>query len=67
MSGAAQRETSMFDGTLVLLPPGTRIGADVGGNWVLLAADGVPASFGMPPDNIIAMLETAYEVGGPAA
>lgn len=38
----------LFDGTNVLLPPGTRIGEDAEGNWILLAADGRPTSYRMP-------------------
>lgn len=38
----------LFDGTQVLLPPGTRIGEDSDGNWVLLDAAGQPTSFRMP-------------------
>lgn len=38
----------LFDGTDVLFPPGTRIGEDATGNWLLLNADGSPTSFQMP-------------------
>jgi len=40
----------LFDGTEVLLPPGTRIGEDAEGNWTLLAPDGSPTSYRMPKD-----------------
>lgn len=38
----------LFDGTEVLLPPGTKIGEDAQGNWILLESDGSPTSFRMP-------------------
>lgn len=38
----------LFDGTNVLFPPGTRIGEDPAGNWILLNSDGSPTSFQMP-------------------
>ncbi len=38
----------LFDGTEVLLPPGTGIGEDAGGDWILLAADGSPTTYRMP-------------------
>lgn len=38
----------LFDGTPVLLPPGTNIGEDREGNWLLLNADGTPTSLRMP-------------------
>ena len=38
----------LFDGTPVLFPPGTNIGEDAEGNWLLLGADGSPTSFRMP-------------------
>ncbi|MFA7006829.1 MAG: uroporphyrinogen decarboxylase family protein, partial [Verrucomicrobiia bacterium] len=38
----------LFDGTKVLFPPGTRIGEDAAGNWLLLNEDGSPTSFQMP-------------------
>jgi uroporphyrinogen-III decarboxylase len=38
----------LFDGTPVLLPPGTRIGEDREGNWILLQPDGTPTSYRMP-------------------
>jgi hypothetical protein len=36
------------DGTGVLLPPGTRIGARDDGGWDLLGTDGMPSGFRMP-------------------
>ncbi len=39
---------TLFDGTEVLLPPGTRIGEEAGGDWVLLNSDGTATSFRMP-------------------
>jgi uroporphyrinogen decarboxylase len=38
----------LFDGTEVLMPPGTRISEDAEGNWTLLNADGSPTAFRMP-------------------
>jgi uroporphyrinogen decarboxylase-like protein len=38
----------LFDGTDVLLPPGTRIGEDAKGNWILLAPNGEPTDYRMP-------------------
>jgi uroporphyrinogen-III decarboxylase len=38
----------LFDGTEVLLPPGTGIREDAEGNWILLNDDGSPSSFRMP-------------------
>ena len=38
----------LFDGTHVLFPPGTRIGEDPAGNWILLDRDGSPTSYQMP-------------------
>ena len=38
----------LFDGTEVLLPPGTAIAEDAEGNWTLLNADGSPSSYRMP-------------------
>jgi len=38
----------LFDGTEVLLPPGTKIAEDAEGNWILLNADGSHSSFQMP-------------------
>ncbi len=40
----------LFDGTEVLLPPGTGIQEDAEGNWILLAPDGSPTSYRMPKD-----------------
>jgi hypothetical protein len=40
----------LFDGTEVLLPPGTNIAAQADGSWVLLQADGSPSTFVMPKD-----------------
>jgi uroporphyrinogen decarboxylase len=37
-----------FAGTDVLFPPGTRIGAEPDGSWVLLNDDGSPSAFRMP-------------------
>jgi hypothetical protein len=39
---------TLFDGSPVLLPPGTAIREDEDGGWTLLAADGSPSSFRMP-------------------
>ena len=41
-------DETLFDGTNVLTPPGTRIGEDAEGNWMLLDANGSPTSFRMP-------------------
>ena len=41
-------ERTLFDGTPVLLPPGTGIREDADGNWILLNADGTPSSYHMP-------------------
>ncbi len=38
----------LFDGTEALFPPGTSIGEDAEGNWMLLNADGSPSAFRMP-------------------
>lgn len=38
----------LFDGTNVLFPPGTLIGEDAAGNWLLLNPDGSPTTFQMP-------------------
>ena len=40
----------LFSGTEVLLPPGTRIGEDPDGSWVLLDDRGAPTAFRMPKD-----------------
>ena len=40
----------LFDGTDVLLPPGTRIAEQADGSLMLLAADGTPTPFRMPKD-----------------
>jgi len=41
---------TLFDGTPVLLPPGTAVREDEDGGWTLLAADGSPSHFRMPRD-----------------
>jgi uroporphyrinogen decarboxylase len=41
---------TLFDGTPVLFPPGTRIRKEADGAWTLLDADGSPTSFRMPRD-----------------
>lgn len=38
----------LFDGTEALFPPGTNIGEDAEGNWILLDSAGAPTSFMMP-------------------
>ena len=38
----------LFDGTPVLLPPGTAISEDAEGNWLLLGSDGRPTHYRMP-------------------
>jgi len=38
----------LFDGTEVLMPPGTRISEDAEGTWTLLNPDGSPTAFRMP-------------------
>ena len=38
----------LFDGTVPLFPPDTKIAEDDQGNWILLHADGSPSSFRMP-------------------
>lgn len=38
----------LFDGTQVLFPPGTKIGEQADGSWILLNGDGSPSSFRMP-------------------
>jgi hypothetical protein len=39
---------TLFDGSQVLLPPGTGIREDADGGWTMLASDGSPTSFRMP-------------------
>jgi hypothetical protein len=39
---------TLFDGTPVLFPPGTRIAEDADGGWTLLDPDGTPSTFRMP-------------------
>ena len=39
---------TLFDGTEVLLPPGTGIREEADGAWTLLAGDGSPTSYRMP-------------------
>ena len=43
----------LFDGTDVLLPPGTRIAEDADGSWIYLNADGSPSSFRMPKRRLL--------------
>jgi Uroporphyrinogen decarboxylase (URO-D) len=38
----------LLEGTQVLMPPGTHIGQDGEGNWILLDAGGAPTSYRMP-------------------
>ena len=39
---------TLYEGAEGLMPPGTRIGTDSEGNWVLLDAEGNPTAFRMP-------------------
>jgi uroporphyrinogen-III decarboxylase len=41
-------QKELFDGTDVLMPPGTRIAEEANGDWVLLDTDGAPTTFRMP-------------------
>jgi hypothetical protein len=38
----------LFDGNEVLFPPGTKIGEEENGDWILLNSDGSPTSYRMP-------------------
>lgn len=55
-------ERTLFDGTRVLLPPGTRIGEEAGGDWVLLNPDGTPTSFRMPKNGFY-FDDTSFNTG----
>jgi hypothetical protein len=54
---------TLFDGSPVLLPPGTAIREDEDGGWTLLAADGSPSSFRMPRGGYY-FDDTAFNRGG---
>ncbi len=53
----------LFDGTDVLMPPGTRIGEEVDGDWVLLDTDGAPTTFRMPRNGFY-FDDLAFNTGG---
>lgn len=53
----------LFDGTEVLLPPGTAIREDPEGNWILLNADGSPSSYRLPRGGFY-FDETDFDTGG---
>ena len=60
---AALVSRTLFDGTPVLFPPGTRIREDADGGWVLANPDGSDSTFRMPRDGYY-FDDTAFNRGG---
>jgi len=53
----------LFSGTEVMMPPGTRIGVEPDGSWVILNADGSPSSFRMPKGGYY-FDDASFDTGG---